>query len=262
VSATNGKLAAAILAGGGGGDKVAAAGGVACKALVDMGGEPMVNRVVRAALAAELIEDVVVVEGPGKQLSAGWAEPLARVATAPGEDFLDTVQEAARALPDADRILLVTVDIPMVTAEELDGFVRSCIGTQAELSYAMISAEDFDKEFPGRGKTVAHLREGHFTGGSVACVSRQFVVEQGETIARTFDRRKSKLALAQLFGLSFVAKMLVGQLSVAELEKRGSEMLGGRLHAVRTSSAGLAFDVDDAGDMELAREFVRKHEQG
>lgn len=253
------RLAAAILAAGGP-DEVAASAGATCKALVDLSGRPMVEWVAAAVRDATMVSEFVVVEGPGGELSAGWERPLAPIVRAAGTGFLDTVRAAADALPGADRILLVTVDIPMVTAAELDDLARSCLAAQAELSYAVVSAEQVDRQFPGRGKTVARLREGRFTGGSVACVSRRFVVEQGEAIARTFDRRKSKLALAQMFGWGFVARLALGRLSLADLERRGSQMLGCRLFAVRTEHAGLAFDVDDTGDLELARGFMRRRE--
>lgn len=253
------QLAAAILAAGGV-DEVARAAGAPCKALVDLVGQPMVAWVATAVRAAEVIGDFVVVEGPAGELSAGWQQSWARVVRAEGPGFLDTVRAAVAALPTAERILLVTTDLPLVTAAELDDFGRSCLATQAELSYAIISADSFERQFPGRGKTVARLREGRFTGGSVACVSRRFVVEQGEAIARTFERRKSKLALAALFGWGFIARLLAGRLSLADLERRGSQMLGCRLVALPTEHAGLAFDVDDPGDLELARQFLAQRQ--
>lgn len=251
-------IAAAIMAGGGPGDEVALAEDAPCKALVDLGGKPMIEWVAAAVRDAALVGETVVVEGPGQELSASWFEPMARVVTAAGTGFIDSVQAAAQALPDAEKILLVTVDIPLMTPEGLGDFARSCIASQAELSYAIAAAEEVEREFPGRGKTVVHLREGRFTGGSVVGITRRFIVEQAETIARTFDRRKSKLALVRMFGWSFVARLLTGRLSVTDLEKRGSEMLGCALQAVRTNYPGLAFDVDHAEDLELARKLIRE----
>jgi len=260
VSEREASIPAAILAGGAGDDEVAAAAGATCKALVDVGGRPLIDRVARALQGARLVGEIVAVEGPGGELSAGWADPMVPVVRASGRGFLDTVMAAAEALPDAERILLATVDIPMVTPEALDAFAASCLAGQAELSYCIVSADEMERDFPGRGKTVVRLREGRFTGGSVVCVSRRFVVEQGEAIARTFDRRKSKLALAGMFGWGFVVRLALGLLSVADLERRGSQMLGCSLRAVPMSHSGLAFDVDDAGDLELARKFIRDRE--
>jgi len=251
-------ISAAIMAGGGAGDEVALAEDAPCKALVDLGGKPMIEWVATAVRGAALIGETVIVEGPGQELSASWFEPMIPVATAGGTGFIDSVQAAAQALPNAEKILLVTVDIPLVTAEGLDDFARSCIASQAELSYTIAAAEEVEREFPGRGKTVVRLREGRFTGGSVAGVTRRFIVEQAETIALTFDRRKSKLALVRMFGWGFVARLALGRLSVADLEKRGSEMLGCTLQAVRTKYPGLAFDVDHAEDLELARKLIRE----
>jgi hypothetical protein len=184
--------------------------------------------------------------------------PNVPIVTADGPRFVDTLAAAVEARPDNERVLVVSADLPLLTSEAVDGFVRSCQETQGELSYPIVQAEAFDKAFPGRGKTVAPLREGRFTGGNLAIVTRRFVLEQGTAIARTFDRRKSTVALAWMFGLRFVARLLLGTLSVEDLEERGGEMLGTTLAAVPVEWPEIGFDVDHQEDLELASRFLRE----
>lgn len=249
------QMPVAVLAGGGLDDKVAKAAGAPCKALADVGGQPLVTWVIDALRGAELVSEFVVIQGPTRPLSEQLSDS-ARLATAQGPAILDTFYAAAEALPQSERILCVTADLPLLTSEAIDDFIGSCLPLQAEVSYAIVAADEVERAMPGRGKTVARLREGRFTGGGAGCLSRRFILEHGATIARTFARRKNPLGMLQMFGWGFVARLALGRLSVADLERRASEMLGCTLQAVISEHPGLAFDVDDADDLELARRYV------
>lgn len=254
-------LPAAILAGGGREDGLAHESGASCKALVHFNGRPMIDWVAEALAESRLVADVVAVEGSDRALSRDAAPELPIVA-AEGPGFIDTMAAGVRAFPEADRVLVVTADLPLLTAEAIDGFVRSCQETQSGLSYAIVEAEAFEIAFPGRDKTVARLREGRFTGGNLAVVTRRFVLEQGPVIARTFDRRKSPIGMAQIFGLSFVVRLVLGRLRIVDLERRGSEIIGAPVSAVPVPWPEIGFDVDDAEDLELARCFLGEQMAG
>jgi len=89
-------------------------------------------------------------------------------------------------------------------------------------------------------------------------MSRRFMDEHGATIERTFARRKNKLTMLCMFGWGFVGRLMLGRLSIAGLEQRASELLGCTVRAVRSNYADLAFDVDDADDLELARRYLSR----
>jgi len=249
------QMPAAVLAGGGPDDKVAKAAGAPCKALAEVGGRPLVAWVLDALHGAELVSEIVVVEGPTRPLSEQLSDPV-RLATAQGPEVLDTFYAAAEALPESERILCVTADLPLLTSEGIDDFIGSCLRLQAEVSYATVAADEVERAMPGRGKTVSRLREGRFTGGGAACLSRRFILEHGPIIGRVFARRKNPVAMLQMFGWGFLARLALGRLSIADLEKRASERLGCTLRAVISEYPGLAFDVDDADDLELSRRYV------
>ena len=254
-----GLITAAILAGGGPDDEVAQAAGKQSKALAPVEGRPLIAWVLDALRASETVGEIIAVEGPGRALteSDGHRSDL-RIVTADGSRLIDTFTMAAKACPKAERILIVTVDLPLLTPEAVDGFVRSCQEAQGGLSYPIVRAEAFDEAFPGRGKTVVPLREGRFTGGNLAIVTRGFVLEGGPAIARTFECRKSTVSLAWMFGFRFLAKLLGGMLSIEDLERRGAELVGTTVAAVPVPWPEIGFDVDHAEDLELASRFLRE----
>ncbi len=261
MSAT-GPVAAAILAGGDATDKVAGAGGAPCKALVEIGGRPLVSWVAAALQGARSVGPMVAVQGPTAPISAAGVTLGMPIATAEGPSFIDSMTAAVQAHPDAERLLLATGDLPMLTPQAVDGFVASCQDPQAELSYPLVHLEEFDDAFPGRAKSPVRLREGRFIGANLVMVSRRFVLEEGPVIARTFAERKSKLGMCRIFGWGFVLRLALGRLSVADLERRASEMLGVVARAVPAPWPEIAFDIDDADDLELARHCLRRRLEG
>ncbi|MEA3403970.1 MAG: nucleotidyltransferase family protein [Armatimonadota bacterium] len=251
---------AAVLAGGGATDRVAAA--APCKGLVEVEDRPLVEWVLDALNGAQLVSEVVIVEGPTRPISATGRGLAAEVISADGDGFIDTLTAAAQALDGHERFLVATGDLPMLTPEAVDGFVRSCQESQAEVLYPLVKAEDINRAFPGRGKRAVRLREGRFVGANLAMLSRRFVLEEGPTIATTFARRKNPLTMAGMFGWWFVVRLLTGRLSAADLERRASEMLGAKMQAVPTQWPEIGFDVDDARDLALARRYVSERRGG
>lgn len=260
--AESGPMPAAILAGGDATDKVARAAGVACKALAQLEGRPLVSWVAAALTQARMVSAVVAVEGPTRALSAAGEPAGVPVVTARGPGFIDTMRAAAEAHADAQTIVLVTGDLPLLRPEAVDDFVRSCQGGRAEVSYPLVREDEFDRAFPGRHKFAAPLREGRFIGTNVVLVTRRFILEEGPVIASTFARRKSVLGMCSMFGWGFVLRLVLRRLSVADLERRASAMLGTELQAVPVSWPEIAFDVDAVADLELARHYLRRRLEG
>lgn len=258
----SGLIPAAILAGGDATDKVAQAAGVACKALAEIEGRPLVSYVAEALAQAETVGAVVAVEGPTAALSQAGEPAGVPVVTAGGAGFVDTMLAAAQAHPDAELILLATGDLPLLRPEGVDDFVRSCQGSRAEVSYPLVREDEFDRAFPGRHKFAAPLREGRFIGTNVVLVTRRFILEEGPVIASTFARRKSILGMCSMFGWGFVLRLALRRLSVADLERRASAMLGTELQAMPVSRPEIAFDVDTVADLELARHYLGRRPEG
>lgn len=259
MNVNEGRINAAILAGGGPDDPVARAAGVPCKALVPVEGRTLLDYVLEALRNAETVDGIIAVEGPDRNLSRSGTElPDIPIVAAEGDRLIDTFTTAARACPDEERILIATVDLPLLTPEAVDGFVRSCQETSGGLSYPIVQADAFEKAFPGRGKTTVPLVEGRFAGGNLAIVTRRFVLEGGPAIARTFDRRKSTVRLAWMFGIRFLARLLTGALRIEDLERRGGELVGTTVAAVPVPWPEIGFDVDHEEDLELAGRFLRE----
>ena len=87
------------------------------------------------------------------------------------------------------------------------------------------------------------------------------IMPQGQQVAREiFARRKSPLKLCNWLGWSFIIKLLLHRLTIADAEKRTSELLHINCKAIITRHAGIGMDIDKPADLELAAQYVTKHE--
>lgn len=243
------RLCAAVLAAGRIAPHLARATGAQAKALIRVGGRPIIERVLEALEGAGLVGDVRVVCAEGSPLLE-YVGP--RSVASRGPAFLDSVRTGLEAFDSPDRILLVTGDLPFLTAEALDYFCREALQSDACIVYSIVQREDCERAFPGGRRLYVRLREGAFTGGNVAVVSRAFIEKQGDRLARTFAARKNPLRLAAMLGWRVVLRLVVGRLSLGDVVARSELLLGTKLHVVRSPHAELGFDVDNPSNLAAA----------
>lgn len=235
-------IPAIILAGGPGGDVVAKAWDLPHKALVPVGGRPAVQHVAAALLRAEGVSAVVVVtqmEGVEAACPEGVACLRAR-----GPHFLDTIETGLKHFTQADRFLLATSDLALLTPAAVDDFVTQALDSGADVCYSMVERSQLEGLPGSRTRTYVHLREGAFSGGNLALVSRRFVEEQGNRLRQAFAGRKNPVALASMFGVRFIWRLWRGQLGVPDLLKRGEDILKVPLWVVDSRYVEICFDLD------------------
>ena len=61
-------------------------------------------------------------------------------------------------------------------------------------------------------------------------------------------------------GPANLLRLALGRLSVADLERRATQMVGTGVQAVPVRWPEIAFDVDDADDLTLARQYLRRRQ--
>lgn len=237
----------------GGADKLAARLGAPHKALIDIAGRSMIQRVVDALQASEAVSRVVV----GCRRGEAVAESLrgaVDLAESTAETFLDGIMAGFAALPEVPRALLVTCDMPLLTPAAVSAIVAEASARpEVDLLYAMVDIELTRQAYPEAHRTAIRLREGSYTAAGVSVVSRRFVEESGPLVMEAFRQRKSKLGMARIFGVGFLARFALGLLSVGALVQRAEQLLHCRCAAVPLPFAECGFDVDSESDLAAAR---------
>jgi len=115
---------AIVLAGGElEGDFRAAGHAVANKAYLDVGGIPMLARVLRALRAAAVVSQIRCVTSPAAFRAAfGGDQDLCDEVIAPGQSLLQSLLTGFSGIPAEERVLVAAADLPLLRAKALDAF--------------------------------------------------------------------------------------------------------------------------------------------
>ncbi|MDK2820647.1 MAG: hypothetical protein PWP31_612 [Clostridia bacterium] len=230
-------------------DAIILAGDKEERALTPIGSKPMILWVLEALKACKSIRRIAVV-GPSKLATI---LPRDTLLMPPGETTVDSALNGAAAFPKKKWLLLVTADIPLLKPVAVQDFLVRCTKKQADFYYPIVSRERSEASYPGVKRTYVRLREGTFTGGNMALIKAEALVNcasKGQELVRL---RKSPLALSHLIGLKFIIKFLTRQLTIEDVEENFSRLLGVKGVGVVTPYPEIGIDIDKESDLKLAR---------
>jgi len=229
------------------------AAGVDCKSLISLNGKPMVQWVAEALKSAQTIGSVVAIGPP--VIAEMEVARLAEQVLPEEAHEVDNLMRGMDVLPDAERILMVTSDMPLLTPEAIDDFILNA--PDADIVYPTVAKEDVLAQFPDRKWVFAKAKEGEFTGSSAFMFCPESLRSNRETLRKVFDSRRSVADLVRMWGLGFALKFALGQLSLSDAERHISEVLGINGRAYISHYPELAFDVDKVADISLAEERLK-----
>ncbi|PTA67671.1 nucleotidyltransferase family protein [Deinococcus arcticus] len=246
---------AVVLGGGDPGDPFAAAHGVKVKPLIPVAGVTMAERVLRALRDSGEVARVAYVGPTTPALDALIDERVTDHGTLLSN--LDAGVEALRAagLRPGERVLVVTADIPLLTAAQVRDVLHAAPG-DAALVYPVVRRDACEAAFPGVKRTYARLKDGVFTGGNLFLLDPALIGQFLPRLREVLAARKAPLRLAALIGPGILLRLVTGRLSVAQLEARVSGLLGVTARALVTPHAAVGTDVDKDSDLELVERHL------
>jgi len=238
-----------------------------------LNGRIMVSYVVEALKAAERVDRVAVVGAP--ELKGHPDLATADLVIEEGEGRSENLFLGLDAFPDAERVLMVTSDMPMATAEMCDDLLRN-LGEDVDLGYTLVRHETVLAKYADRPApppdpqygqlpnwVTVTLRDGRFTGTACLLFRREAIEKCRPLVKSIFDDRNMKNVIATLkpvFGLCFLLRVglalkvpaLGSLVSIADIERRLGDGLGLKCRGYVSPHAELAFDVDHATDVPIA----------
>lgn len=229
------------------------------RCLIPVLGETMVTHTIRGIREVRGLGRVALI-GPPLLRQQSFA-PLVDALLDEGRDETENIMRGIEALPGADRILMVSADTPLVHRDSLEGFLALC-PHDADVCYPVVEKACIDKHFPTRKWVFVKLREGRFTGSSLFIFRASVLLRQIDRLRAVMDARRDVLALVRMWGIGIFAKYLLGILSIPDLEKRISSLLGFRGAGVAAQYPELAMDIDKPSDIPLVEEKLahRRHD--
>jgi molybdopterin-guanine dinucleotide biosynthesis protein A len=241
---------AVITAGGTVGADFARAIGTSFKALAPLGKHRLIDPALEAARAIDVSAIALVAPPAVADYCASRADIIVAAATDGGENIL----RALRAFPQAERLLLLTSDMPFIDAASLSVFIER--SRPSALTMALAPAAAYAAEYPAAPPHSVTLGGQRFANGSAFVIDRAAIAPLERLAGRFFAARKSLPRLGALLGPALCLRFALGRLSIADIERRAGNVLGITARAVVEAAPALCYDVDDIADWTYANSLA------
>jgi GTP:adenosylcobinamide-phosphate guanylyltransferase len=235
-------------------DAFAEAFGTDLKALIPVGGEPMVLRPVRALLASARVGKIIVLTQAVERIAAVLPDdPRVEVRTSQGtiaETMLGLLDDSAVEWP----LLVTTADHALLDAATVDEFCREAAG--ADISIGVVERANLLRRLPQTKRTWLKFRGGAYTGANLFALGSP-AVRPGIELWRSVEQdRKKAWRVMSLLGPAVMLTVALRLVSLDEVLAQLSGRLGLTLKAVRLSNPLAGVDVDKAEDHALAESIL------
>lgn len=243
--------AALVLAGTrAGGDPFAESQGAAHKALIEVGGEPILRRVVGALSLAGIARIVVSCD----------AGPVADLARDLGCETLPTGHGPSASVGFAlERIgaplIVTTSDHALLDA----AWVRELVDNtppDVDVSVMLARREVIEAAMPGSRRTYLRFADGHWSGCNLFYLQTASAASAIDVWAQVEADRKRPWRIASRLGIGTLVSMILGRLTLAEGLTRLGRKIGIKASLVAASDGLAAVDVDKVEDLLAVRAVV------
>lgn len=233
-----------------GGDPFAKEQGVAHKALIEIDGISLVERVV-SALRGAGVERIAVSCDDGEVAALARSFGAETIATGIGPSASVAAGFAYLGAP----MIVTTSDHALLKAAWIRQLVQDT-PANADLSVMLAKRERIESELPGSKRTYLRFADGQWSGCNLFYLQTSEAARALDVWAMVEADRKRPWRIAARLGLTTLFSMLVGKLSLAEGLARLGERIGVSASLVEAKSGLAAVDVDKAQDLQSVREIL------
>ena len=245
------KATALILAGTRpGGDPLANAMGMAHKSLIEIGGKPMLSRVIEAVRDAQITEIVVSTDCEPVAVLAKDCGALVRTSlSGPSATVAAAFDEFGAPM------IVTTADHALLRAEWVGDLVRKT-DRSADVAIMMAERGAIEAAVPATQRTYLKMADGAWSGCNLfylqAAEARR-AIDQWQAIEAD---RKRPWKIAGKLGLSTMLSYAAGRLSMADAVTKIGGRMGISAQLVPASDGRAAIDVDKPADIDLVRQIL------
>ena len=238
-----------------GGDPFANELGLAHKALIEIEGEPLLGRIVRALQGAGMARVLVSCDdGPVATL----ARELGVEVVAPRSGPSGSVA-AAFELVGAP-LVVTTSDHALLEAQWVRDLIERTPRT-ADLSVMLAERRVVEKALPNSRRTYLRFADGHWSGCNLFYLQTDTARSAIETWAMVEADRKRPWRIATRLGPGTLLSMLSGRLTMADGLARLGKRIGVKAALIPASDGLAAVDVDKAADLEAVCALIAARQE-
>ncbi|MEX1250423.1 MAG: nucleotidyltransferase family protein [Hyphomonas sp.] len=240
------------------GDPLCEAEGVESKALIDILGEPMLARVLRALSKSQRVCQPAYVSGltaPLLERARGQTpvQAAACVAGGPASSLLGAIEQGL-TLP----LLVTTCDHALLTPAMVDHFLAAAIEGRADLTVAFAGRDTVQPAYPETKRTYLNFGGEPLSGCNLFYIAAPAALKVIGFWKSAEQDRKQPWRIAWRFGPLTALRILIGRPGVQRVFELISSRMGARIAVVKMPFAEAAIDVDSPGDLILVRSILLK----
>ena len=220
--------------------------GTDLKALIPVGGEPMVRKPVRALLESESVGSIVVLTQAPDRIAAALPQD-ARIEVRPSqstiaETMLDLIQDQGLSWP----LLVTTADHALLEAATVDEFCRAAVG--ADIGIGVVERANLMKRLPETRRTWLKFRGGAYTGANLFALKSPAVRPAIELWKTVEQDRKKAWRLISLLGPTVLLCVALRLVTLAEVLAQLGNRMGLAIRPIELSNPLAGVDVDKPED--------------
>jgi CTP:molybdopterin cytidylyltransferase MocA len=225
------------------------------KALLPIGGRPMVQWVLDALDGSPLVGRIVVVGLAPSEAALTSRKELVYLPNA--GSMIGNAQAGLKQImalnPSAKKAVIASADIPCLTSAMVDWMINTCLASDHEIYYGLISQADMEKRFPGSRRSYFAIKEGRFCGSDIIMISTALASDYNPAWNEIVGARKNILRQASVIGFDTLLLMLLRQMTIPEAERRAQTKLGVKGRILLDPYAETGMDVDKPRQYEQVR---------
>lgn len=237
-------------------DPLAAHFGLTYKALLPVGGVPMVARVVETLAASPSVGRIVLLtqapDAISPVLPAGVPVTFAQSGAGISTSILAVAGTDVAPFP----IFLTTADHPLLSVRMIEEFLAG-VG-RADLGVGMVERATLLAAYPDNKRTWLRFSDGHWSGANLFAFSSDRVRAALKLWSAAEQDRKTAWKLFLHFGPWLAIRALTRTIGLGRALEKAGKRLGLSARLVPISDAEAAIDVDKPSDHALAEEILAR----
>ncbi len=179
-----------------------------------------------------------------------------------GDTVIQTAFHGAETVQDAEALLFLPCDVPLLVPEHIRAFMGEVEGRAGSLAQPWVALGLSPRkwvrcEFPGAPYRFLRFTEGAFSAGALYAASLSALRQVREFLLSAGERRKSLPRLLRLVGWRNAFRYLVRKISLDEADAFTQKLWGVRTIIVRNCHPFLTMDCDTVADYRYLLDYLK-----
>ena len=228
--------------------------GASLKALIPIGGEPMVRRPVCALLSSDCIGSVIVMTQRPDEIAPALPSDARLSIRSSGESIASTMLALCSDSDARWPLLVTTADHALLDEATIDEFCAAAV--DRDIAIGVVERGAVLRRLPGTRRTWLKFRGGAYTGANLFALRSQAVAPVIELWRSVEQDRKKGFRLISLLGPLVLLGVALRLLTIDQALNRLGAKFGLKVGAVQLSNPLAGVDVDKPEDHALAEGII------